>query len=107
METTNKKINDLWDESRMKKPPILYALDSNDKLFIVAREKNSIVTLVVQYGKKIYTYVIPKVYLSTCDGVNHDYYRVKNASKLSIISCSNSQIDEMANFVAANIINKI
>lgn len=107
MESANRKINNIWDKSRMKKPKILYALDSNNKLYVVAREQNGIVTLVVKYGRKIYTYVIPVVYLDIEQLSEHQYYKLKNASKLNIISCSNSQIDEMANFVAGNIINKI
>lgn len=108
MELIHQKIKAIWDQKMgVNKPPVLYALDSNNKLYVIAREQRTIVTLVVKYGRKIYTYVIPKVYLDDIQTDTHVYYKLKNASKLSIISCSNSQIDEMANFVAMNIINKI
>jgi hypothetical protein len=107
MEAINNSISNIWDKSKKTKPSILYALDNNDKLYIVARDERSIVTLVVKYGRKIYTYVIPKLYLKIKNKDNHSYYKLINSSKLDIISCSNNQIDDMANFVAINIINKI
>jgi hypothetical protein len=107
MEDTYKKINSIWDRSGFLKPSIVYCLDSTDKMYLVARDQSNIVTLVVKYGRKIYTYVIPKVYLTKEKNGSHYYYKLKNSTKLNIISCSNNQIDEMANFVAINIINKI
>lgn len=107
METVHKTITSSWSKSEKAKPTILYAVDNAKKVYVVAREKNQIVTLVVKYGDKIYTYVIPRVYLNVETTQTHQYYKLNNTSKLNIISCSNSQIDEMANFVAINIINKI
>ena len=105
MEAMHKKIVSIWKKEKFTPPNITYALDKNDKVYIVARDHRSIVTLVVKYTRA-YTFVIPKAYLDEVRVGNHRYYRIKNTSKLNIISCTN-QVDELADFVALNIINKI
>lgn len=106
MDTMNNTISKTWDKSQHTKPKIMYAVDNNNKVYVVARDQKQIVTLVVKYDK-VYTYVVPIVYLSIETTKSHRYYKLNDTSKLNIISCSNNQIDEMANFVATNIISKI
>ena len=105
MEAMHKKIVSIWKKEKIVPPRITYALDKNDKVYVVARDHSTIVTLVVKYTRA-YTFVIPRVYLDEIREGNHRYYRVKDTSKLNIISCTN-QVDGLADFVALNIINKI
>ena len=107
MELQNRKIQEIWKKSKYQKPSILYATDQNNKIYYIARDNKSIVTLVVSYDKKVYTYMIPKKYLSIETQNNHSHYIINDTSKMTIISCSGKQIDKLANFIASNIINKL
>ena len=101
-------------------PSVYYATNGNNNIYYVAKDFSTIVFLVYFYDNKSYTYTIPKKYL-ILEYYNDDTkkwniekgkgeikrYFFTKSNKLSIVSCSNSQVDEFDLFVVKNIINKI
>ena len=98
-------ISDIWDDGLRseyikQKPIYFFAVDESGEKYYVAKDDSTILYL-VHHDAKISTFVIPKRRATVVD----DEYQIES-SKLNMISCSSSQMDDYATFVAKYIINK-